>query len=124
MNLEKNISTLFQEQSGPDPDGMLETFHETQMNRIKNKQRFMNGLVAMLIIVGVGITSFYQINTGTITAEYYANSSVETEDYLTDDVIDEFAIYFMDESSDVWETIEFLNNIGALPINDMINGGS
>ena len=109
MNIEKQIQNLFSEEHAViDPDSFLDRLHNKREKRNQNQQRFSYGISMSVIVLLVGVLAFTQLNNSA--------SSIQYEDYLISENIseemaeeyyDELAVYLVENSDDIWSTMEF-----------------
>ncbi|NIA18670.1 MAG: hypothetical protein GWO85_01075 [Simkaniaceae bacterium] len=123
MDIEKKLESVFASNIEINPDEIIDRFHSQRVIRNRQKQRLLNGAAAAMIILFVGVFSINLFN-GHSSIILTENPPASIEDTFTDEMVDEFAYYLMDESEDIWETLEFLNEIGYEPVTNLINGGS
>lgn len=123
MDIEKKLESVFASNIEINPDEIIDRFHYQRVIRNRQKRRLLNGAAAAVIILLVGVFSISLFN-GHSSIILTENQPASIEDTLTDEMVDGFAYYLIDESKDIWETLEFLNEIGYEPVTNLINGGS
>jgi len=123
MNIEKHLESIFDSNNEINPDELMGRFHRQRIKRNRHKHQLMNGMAATVIILFVGVFSVNLFN-GHNTPIVIENYSETMDDAYTDEMVEEFALYLMDESEDIWETLEFLNEIGYEPVSNLMSGGS
>ncbi len=123
MGIEQKLYAMLQQSVDVDTETMLSKFHSARFQRQKRKQQMMKGLMASMIIILVGFLSINQFDISNKT-QIVVSTAKEKNSELTQEMVEEFAVYLVDESDDVWETIEFLNEIGYEPVTNIVNGGS
>ena len=109
MNIEKKIKNLYTEEHADiNPDSFLNRLHNTREKRIRNQQRLSYGISMSVIVLLVGVLAFTQLSNNA--------SSIQYEDYIISENIsnemaeeyyDELAVYLVENSDDIWSTMEF-----------------
>ena len=109
MNIEKQIQNLFSEEhANINPDSFLDRLHNTREKRIQNQQRLSYGISMSIIVLLVGVLAFTQLsnNASSVQYEEYFISENITED-MAEEYYDELAVYLVEQSDDIWATMEF-----------------
>jgi hypothetical protein len=109
MNIEKKIQNLFtEERADINPDSFLDRLHSTREKRNQNQQRLSYGISMSVIVLLVGVLSFTQLsnNASGIQYEEYLISENITEE-MEEEYYDELAVYLVENSDDIWSTMEF-----------------
>ena len=109
MNIEKEIQNLFTEEHADiNPDSFLERLHNTREKRIRNQQRLSYGISMSVIILLVGALAFTQLsnNASSIQYEDYITSE-NISDEMAEEYYDELTVYLVENSDDIWSTMEF-----------------
>ncbi|MBU0529357.1 hypothetical protein KKF86_06330 [bacterium] len=121
MNIEKQIQNLFSEdQNHINVDNFLDKLHKTHENKIRKQQRFAYGISAMAVILIVGIFTFTQLTNDASDIQYeeYLLSEDITEE-MAEEYYDELAVYLVENSDDIWSTMEFFYDTNYQTINNM-----
>ncbi|MDP6878213.1 MAG: hypothetical protein QGI18_06400 [Candidatus Marinimicrobia bacterium] len=87
--------------------------------KLKRSQAF-SGILAICLIITVALTSYFELDQGAIQSGrnyYFSDSNIfysefdednfNNNDYLLDDI----AIYIMEEEDDIWTAFSFLDEI-------------
>ena len=109
MNIEKQIQNLFSEETTEiNADRFLDRLHNTREKRIRNQQRLSYGISMSVIVLLVGVLAFTQLsnNASYIQYEEYLLSENITEE-MAEEYYDELAVYLIENSDDIWATMEF-----------------
>ena len=109
MNIEKKIQNLFTEEHADiNPDSFLDKLHNTREKRIRNQQRLSYGISMSVIVLLVGVLAFTQLsnNASSIQYEDYIISE-NISDEMAEEYYDELAVYLLENSDDIWSTMEF-----------------
>jgi len=88
-------------------------------HKLKRSQAF-SGILAICLIITVALTSYFELDRGAIQSGrnyYFSDSNIfysefdednfNNNDYLLDDI----AIYIMEEEDDIWTAFSFLDEI-------------
>ena len=109
MNIEKKIQNLFTEEHADiNSDSFLDRLHNTREKRIRNQQRLSYGISMSVIVLLVGVLAFTQLsnNASSIQYEDYIISE-NISDEMAEEYYDELAVYLVENSDDIWSTMEF-----------------
>ena len=117
MNLEKQFESIAKSQfSVPDGDTFLEKLHGERQKRQQRKMGFIHGLTSAVIVVVLGMITSSQLTDDPMV---YASTDlipVETMDAETEEFVYDLAVYLVDNSDDIWETLAFLDEIEFEPV--------
>ena len=117
MNLEKQFKSIAKSQfSAPDGDAFLEKLHGERQQRQQRKMGFIHGLTSAVIVVVLGMITSSQLTDDPMI---YASTDlipVETMDAETEEFVYDLAVYLVDNSDDIWETLAFLDEIDFEPV--------
>ena len=117
MNIEKQFQGIAKSQfSVPDGDTFLEKLHGERQKRQQRKMGFIHGVTSAAIVVVLGMISSSQLTDDPMV---YASTDlipVETMDAETEEFIYDLAVYLVDNSDDIWETLAFLDEIDFEPV--------
>ena len=117
MNLEKQFKSIAKSQfSAPDGDAFLEKLHGERQQRQQRKMGFIHGLTSAVIVVVLGMITSSQLTDDPMI---YASTDlipVETMDAETEEFVYDLAVYLVDNSDDIWETLTFLDEIEFEPV--------
>ena len=117
MNIEKQFESIAKSQfSVPDGDAFLEKLHGERQKRQQRKMGFIHGLTSAAIVVVLGMITSSQL---TDDPTIYASTDlipVETMDAETEEFVYDLAVYLVDNSDDIWETLAFLDEIEFEPV--------
>ena len=117
MNIEKQFESIAKSQfSAPDGDAFLEKLHGERQQRQQRKMGFIHGLTSAVIVVVLGM-----ITSSLLTDDpmIYASTDlipVEPKDAETEEFVYDLAVYLVDNSDDIWETLAFLDEIEFEPV--------
>ena len=109
MNIEKKIQNIFTEEYADiNPNSFLDRLHNTREKRIRNQQRLSYGISMSVIILLVGALAFTQLsnNASSIQYEDYITSE-NISDEMAEEYYDELTVYLVENSDDIWSTMEF-----------------
>ena len=121
MNIEKRIQNLFSEEHADiNPDSFLDRLHNTRERNTRNQQRLSYGISMSVIVLLVGVLAFTQLsnNASSIQYEEYILSE-NISDEMAEEYYDELAIYLVENSDDIWATMEFFYDANFQIINNM-----
>ncbi|MBT3216041.1 MAG: hypothetical protein HOD97_07595 [Candidatus Marinimicrobia bacterium] len=99
------------ENSVPDADAFISDLHSERKNRQSARRQFYNGIVAGMLILSFGLFTVSQL--GTNPAELIVYDSFEImseEDRIEEEFLREMAVYYLEESDDIWDTYALLND--------------
>lgn len=113
MNIEKQIQSLFSDDSTTiDAGDFLDKLHATRERKIRNKQRFSYGVSSLVVVLLVGILAIAQLNNNASDIQYnqyFADVNITEE--MMEEYYDEIAIYLVEQSDDIWTTMEFFYEV-------------
>jgi len=125
MNIEKQFQGIAMSKfSAPDGDTFLEKLHGELQKRQQRKMGFIHGLTSAVIVVVLGMITSSQLTDDPMV---YASTDlipVETMDAETEEFIYDIAVYLVDNSDDIWETLAFLDEIEFEPVVTMHQEGT
>ena len=117
MNIEKQFQGIAKSQfSVLDGDTFLEKLHCERQKRHQRKMGFIHGLTSAVIVVVLGMITSSQLTDDPMV---YASTDlipVETMDAETEEFVYDLAVYLVDNSDDIWETLAFLDEIDFEPV--------
>ena len=117
MNIEKQFEGITRSQfSAPDGAAFLEKLHGERQKRQQRKMGFIHGLTSAVIVVVLGMITSSQLTDDPMI---YASTDlipVETMDAETEEFVYDLAVYLVDNSDDIWETLAFLDEIDFEPV--------
>ena len=117
MNIEKQFQGIAKSQfSVPDGDTFLEKLHGERQKRQQRKMGFIHGVTSAAIVVVLGMITSSQLTDDPMV---YASTDlipVETMDAETEEFVYDLAVYLVDNSDDIWETLAFLDEIEFEPV--------
>ncbi len=123
MNIENQIQNLFSEEpTSLNADRFLEKLHSKREKRIRYQQRLSYGITMSVIVLLVGVIAFTQLSNNASSIQYdeYLISENITEE-MAEEYYDELAIYLIENSDDIWTTMEFFYDTNYQTINNMEN---
>ena len=110
MKIEKQLKNIFSDEStSPDADNFLGKLHSTRKQRAHRTQRLTYGVSAFVVVLLVGVLAITQLNKNEVEYPYY--SEIEMTDEIIDEYYDEMMVYLVEESDDIWSTMEFFYEI-------------
>ncbi len=113
MNIEKQIQSIFSDDSSTiDADDFLDKLHATRERRIRNQQRFSYGIFSLVVVLLVGILAITQLNNNASDIQYnqyFADADITEE--MMEEYYDELAVYLIEQSDDIWTTMEFFYDV-------------
>ena len=117
MNIEKQFQGIAKSQfSVLDGDTFLEKLHGERQKRQQRKMGFIHGVTSAAIVVVLGMITSSQLTDDPMV---YASTDlipVETMDAETEEFVYDLAVYLVDNSDDIWETLAFLDEIDFEPV--------
>ncbi len=123
MNIEKQIQSLFTDDySSIDTDNFLDKLHATRERKIRNQQRFSYGVSSLVVVLLVGILAITQLNNNNYDIQnnrYFIDTNITEE--MIEDYYDELAVYLVEQSDDIWTTMEFFYDVNNTTINNQEN---
>ena len=123
MNIEKQIQSLFTDDySSIDTDNFLDKLHATRERKIRNQQRFSYGVSSLVVVLLVGILAITQLNNNNYDIQnnrYFIDTNITEE--MIEDYYDELAVYLVEQSDDIWTTMEFFYDVNNHTINNQEN---
>ena len=123
MNIENQIQNLFSEEpTSLNANRFLEKLHSKREKRIRYQQRLSYGITMSVIVLLVGVIAFTQLSNNASSIQYdeYLISENITEE-MAEEYYDELAIYLIENSDDIWTTMEFFYDTNYQTINNMEN---
>lgn len=110
MNIEKQIQSMFSDDSSTiDADNFLDKLHSKRESRIRNQQRLSYGVSSFVVVLLVGILAITQLNNNAVDIQYYVDASITEE--MMEEYYDELAVYLVEQSDDIWATMEFFYEV-------------
>lgn len=123
MNIEKQIQSLFTDDySSIDTDNFLDKLHATRERKIRNQQRFSYGVSSLVVVLLIGILAITQLNNNNYDIQnnqYFIDTNITEE--MVEDYYDELAVYLVEQSDDIWTTMEFFYDVNNHTINNQEN---
>ncbi len=120
MNIEKQIQSLFSDDhSKIDAGNFLDKLHATQERKIRNKQQFYYGVSSLVVVLLVGILAITQLNNNSSDIrynQYFTDINIAEE--MMEEYYDELAVYLVEQSDDIWATMEFFYEVNNQSINN------
>jgi hypothetical protein len=106
MKIEKQLQNMFSDETtSPDADNFLDKLHSTRKQRARRTQRLTYSISALVVVLLVGALTITQLNNNSFENQYY------TDIEMTDEMFDEMMVYLVEESDDIWSTMEFFYEI-------------
>jgi hypothetical protein len=106
MKIEKQLQNMFSDETtSPDADNFLDKLHSTRKKRARRTQRLTYSISALVVVLLVGALTITQLNNNSFENQYY------TDIEMTDEMFDEMMVYLVEESDDIWSTMEFFYEI-------------
>lgn len=98
------------ENSVPDADEFISGLHTERKNRQSARRQFYNGIAAGMFILSLGLFTASQLGTNTADLMVYDTFEImNEEDRTEEEFLTEMAVYFLEESDDIWATVAFLD---------------
>ncbi|MEE8340887.1 MAG: hypothetical protein V3R52_02180 [Candidatus Neomarinimicrobiota bacterium] len=120
MNIEKQIQYLLSDDySKIDAGNFLDKLHATRERKIRNRQRFSNTVSSLIVVFLVGVLAITQLNNTASDAQYFqylADANITEE--MVEEYYDELAVYLVQQSDDIWTTMEFFYKVNNQSINN------
>ncbi len=120
MNIEKQIQNMFSDDSSTiEADNFLDKLHATRERKIRNQQRFSYGLSSLVVVLLVGILAITQLNNNASDLQYNQYfADVDITEEMMEEYYDELAVYLLEQSDDIWATMEFFYDVNNESINN------
>ncbi|NHZ85094.1 MAG: hypothetical protein GWP19_04340 [Planctomycetia bacterium] len=122
MNIEKQIQSLFSEEHAViDSNSFLDRLHSTREKRIRNQQRISYGISMSVIVLLVGILAITQLDNNAFDIQYnqyFADAGISEE--MLDEYYNDLAVYLVEESDDIWATMEFFYEANYQPMKEIL----
>ncbi len=122
MNIEKQIQSLFSDDSSTiDADNFLDRLHTTRERKIRNQQRLSYSISSLVVVLLVGILAITQLNNNAFDVQYtqsFADAGISEE--MLDEYYNDLAVYLVEESDDIWATMEFFYEANYQPIKEIL----
>lgn len=120
MNFESKIrQTISDSDRTIDKEQFINNLTEARFkHKLKRSQAF-SGILAICLIIIVGLTSYFELDQGVIQSgrNYYFSdrnisySDFDEDNYNNDYLLDDLAIYIIEEEDDIWTAFSFLDEI-------------
>lgn len=120
MNFESKIrQTISDSDRTIDKEQFINNLTEARFkHKLKRSQAF-SGILAICLIIIVGLTSYFELDQGVIQSgrNYYFSdrnisySNFDENNYNNDYLLDDLAIYIIEEEDDIWTAFSFLDEI-------------
>ena len=120
MNFESKIrQTISDSNKTIDKEQFINNLTEARFkHKLKRSQAF-SGILAICLIIIVGLTSYFELDQGAIQSgrNYYFSdrnisySDFDENNYNNDYLLDDLAIYIIEEEDDIWTAFSFLDEI-------------
>jgi len=96
----------------PDSDDFIERLHTRRKKAAVQQQQRKSGVMALALVVLVTIFSQLQINSTTSRLTFLEENYVSAEDFaISEQFMDETALFLLNQSDDIWATLEFFDDI-------------
>ncbi len=113
MNIEKEMQNLFSDDhSAIDADKFLDRLHSTRDRKVRNQQRLSYSISSFVVVLLVGLLSITQLNDSASDIQYnqyFADADISEE--MMEEYYDEISLYLVEESDDIWSTMEFFYDV-------------
>jgi len=120
MNFESKIrQTISDSDRTIDKEQFINNLTEARFkHKLKRSQAF-SGILAICLIIIVGLTSYFELDQEAIQSgrNYYFSdrnisySDFDEDNYNNDYLLDDLAIYIIEEEDDIWTAFSFLDEI-------------
>ena len=120
MNFESKIrQTISDSDRTIDKEQFINNLTDARFkHKLKRSQAF-SGILAICLIIIVGLTSYFELDQGVIQSgrNYYFSdrnisySDFDEDNYNNDYLLDDLAIYIIEEEDDIWTAFSFLDEI-------------
>ena len=120
MNFESKIrQTISDSDKTIDKEQFINNLTEARFkHKLKRSQAF-SGILAICLIIIVVLTSYFELDQGVIQSgrNYYFSdrnisySDFDEDNYNNDYLLDDLAIYIIEEEDDIWTAFSFLDEI-------------
>jgi len=110
MKIEKQIQNMFSDETtSPNADNFLDKLHSARKQRSRRSQKLTYGVSALVVVLLAGALTITQLNNDNYENQYYTD--IEMTDEMIDEYYDEMMVYLVEESDDIWSTMEFFYEI-------------
>ncbi len=120
MNFESKIrQTISDSDRTIDKEQFINNLTEARFkHKLKRSQAF-SGILAICLIIIVGLTSYFELDQEGFRSGgnyYFSDSNISYSDfdednYNNDYLLDDLAIYIIEEEDDIWTAFSFLDEI-------------
>ncbi|NQU27621.1 MAG: hypothetical protein HQ528_04980 [Candidatus Marinimicrobia bacterium] len=113
MNIESRLTELI-DSNHPvtDSDDFIERLHTRRRKAALQRQQRKSGLMALALVGLVTIFSQLQINSTTNRLAFLEENYFSNEDFaVNEQFIDEAALFLINQSDDIWATLEFFDDV-------------
>ena len=120
MNFESKIrQTISDSDRTIDKEQFINNLTDARFkHKLKRSQAF-SGILAICLIIIVGLTSYFELDQGAFQSGgnyYFSDSNISYSDfgednYNNDYLLDDLAIYIIEEEDDIWTAFSFLDEI-------------
>jgi len=120
MNFESKIRQMISDSYRTiDKEQFINNLTEARYkHKLKRSQAF-SGILAICLIIIVGLTSYFELDQGAFQSGgnyYFSDSNISYSDfdednYNNDYLLDDLAIYIIEEEDDIWTAFSFLDEI-------------
>jgi len=123
MDFEDQIKSIIRAgESIPDQDQFISRLHQRRRQEILNRHRLFSGVSALALVVMVMLLAISQLNNqpGYPPEKEYYSEMTEPDSAQIAEFLDEAALYLLDQSDDIWSTLEFLTEIQYEPVTNLL----
>ena len=113
MNFESRLTKLIvSNHTVTDSDDFIERLYTRRRKSAMQQQQRKSGVMAIALVALVTIFSQLQINSTTSRLAFLEENYVSAEDFaISEQFMDETALFLLNQSDDIWATLEFFDDI-------------
>ena len=121
MNFESKIrQTISDSDRTVDKEKFINNLTEARYKQKLKRSQAISGILAICLIIIVGIASYVELDQGAIYLGgnfYFSDSNISYSDFYEynlnndDYLIDDLAIYIVEQEDDIWTAFSFLDEI-------------
>ena len=113
MNFESRLTeVIVSNHTVTDSDDFIERLHTRRRKSVLQRQQRKSGVMALALVALVTIFSQLQINS-TVNRLALLEENYLSQEYLatTEQFMDETAMFLLNQSDDIWATLEFFDDV-------------
>ncbi len=123
MDFEDQLKSVIRSgENMPDQEQFISRLHHRRRQELLNRHRLFSGVSALVLLVMVTLLAISQLNDqpGYLPEEEYYSMMDEPDSVQIAEFLDEAVLYLLDQSDDIWSTLEFLTEIQYEPVTNLL----